>query len=269
MPRRADGGDRARRAGRSGGPGSSGRGMGCEAVRDRLDAWLEGELSAPEDGAFRTHLDGCTGCREELALARRLREALGQELPMLSCPPEVTDRVLAAVSEESAGLEVEGSGGTAGTSRRREPDRKGRRPTAPGGLLAGLADWLAGPAWRPALAAAALLLLLLAAPVLYRAVSDPDAAAPGRSEAPPVTAEQTGTPEYTAQEVARAEEEARLVLAYVAAVGREAGRTVQEEVFTQGLGRPARRVLEGLEGAGLGGAAPAAGEAADTPRREP
>ncbi|MFP3941176.1 MAG: zf-HC2 domain-containing protein [Thermoanaerobaculia bacterium] len=246
MPRRADRNRWAR------GPEGAGGGLGCEAVRDRLDAWLDGELEVPEDRAVQAHLDDCAGCREELARARRLREALGDELPMLACPPEVTEGVLAAVAREES------------------------RPAGPWDRLGELAGRLAGPgALRPALAAAALLLLLVAAPLLYRAVVEPGAGDSDRDGAPAVTADgpeapgPVTEPEYTPEEVARAEEEARLVLAYVAAVGRDAGDTVQEEVFAQGLARPARRLLQGLEGGGLGVDASALEEPADAPRREP
>lgn len=282
MPGRADGPGSGR------GPGDAGGGTACEAARDRLDAWLDGELAAPAADALQAHLDACAGCRDELALARRLREALGGELPMLACPPEVTDRVLEAVAEDAGALGGEGAGGAAEPSRGLDHPEAPEAPTTPpgrerrhsAGQAAGLWDRLAAlggrlggaGALRPALVAATLLLLLVAAPLLYRAVIDPDDAAPGRSEAPPATAEvpeHAPETQYTPEEVARAEEEARRVLAYVAAVGREAGQTVQEEVFAQGLGRPARRVLEGLEGSGLGVAAPTGERTAEGPRREP
>lgn len=265
MPRRVD--ERPDRPERSGGSGGGAGGMGCEAVRDRLEPWLDGELEAPVARGVRDHLDGCAGCRDELALARRLRQALDRELPMLSCPPEVTDRVLAAVAEEAA--HRRGSG--AGVER---TERTGRAAQGPklAGPVRRLVERLAGAgALRPALAAAALLVLLVAAPLLYRAVVGPETpgrTASGPDEAPLTTQERPDTTEYTPAEVARAEEEARLVLGYVAAVGRDAGRTVQEEVFAQGLARPARRVIEGLEGGGPGVAAPAAEEPADPPRRQ-
>jgi hypothetical protein len=147
-------------------------------------------------------------------------------LPMLSCPPEVTARVLAVAQEEARG------------------QGEAPRPT----LLRWWA-WLGEGAprpLRPLWAAVAVLLLLVAAPLLYRSMMPPPA-----GEAPEVAAGE-GETRFSAAEIARAEEEARLVLAYVAAVGRDAGRAVQEEVFTGGIGRPARRLIEGLEAAGLG-----------------
>ena len=54
-------------------------------------------------------------------------------------------------------------------------------------------------------------------------------------------------PEYTPEQVARAERQARLVLAAVAQVSRGAGRAVQDQVFEQALMRPARHAVESLE----------------------
>ena len=212
--------------------------LACERARDRIDPYLEAELSRPEAAEIAAHLAGCPDCRAELAIARRLREALREGLPMLACPPEVTGRVLAIAREEAA----------TGPQRSRphpvelvpRPGPADREP-APSRWR----SWLGEGALRPALAAAALLALLLAAPLLYRAVVPPPAEAPELAAGP-------GEPVYSAEEIARAEEEARLVLGYVAAIGRDAGRAVQEEVLAGGIGRPARHLIEGLEAAGLG-----------------
>ena len=200
--------------------------LACERARDRIDPYLEAELSRPEAAELGAHLADCPDCRAELAMARRLREAMQDGLPMLACPPEVTARVLAAAREDA----------------REKAER--RRPTLYR-WWAGLGEEAPRPL-RPLWAAVAVLLLLVAAPLLYRSVMPPPA-----GEAPEVAAGE-GETRYSAAEIARAEEEARLVLAYVAAVGRDAGRAVQEEVFTGGIGRPARRLIEGLEAAGLG-----------------
>lgn len=240
MPWRADG----RAIGRAGGPGDGAAGPGssaCERARDRIDPYLEDELSRREAGEVEAHLAECPDCRSELAAARRLREAMREGLPMLACPPEVTARVLAVARAEAEAAErTSGGPGKESVPRR----------------------WLVwlGEGWlRPALAAAAVLALLVAAPVLYQALAP---APPGEA---PAVAGTEGEPAYSAEEIARAEEEARLILAYVASVGRDAGRTVQEEVFTEGIGRPARRMIEGLEAAGLG-LEPSPASSGDTPR---
>ncbi|HUP42363.1 MAG TPA: anti-sigma factor [Thermoanaerobaculia bacterium] len=218
----------------------------CERARDRIDPYLEDELPRREAAEVERHLAACPDCRAELAMARRLREALRAGLPMLACPPEVTDRVLAIAREESG----EAAAGVPGAI------PVGRRPTLrsePVGRRPVLRRWFDGGGLRAALAAAAVLLLLVAAPLLYRAVVPPPSA-----EAPELAAGE-GEPAYSAAEIARAEEEARLVLGYVAAIGRDAGRAVQEEVLAGGIGRPARHLIEGLEAAGLGREPVAAG----------
>ncbi|HUF78085.1 MAG TPA: zf-HC2 domain-containing protein, partial [Thermoanaerobaculia bacterium] len=188
----------------------------CERVRDRIDPYLEEELSRPEAEELGAHLAECPDCRADLAMARRLREAMQEGLPMLACPPEVTARVLAIAREEEA-ARPEAS--------QPPPVELVPRPGPAGRELAPRRwrSWLGTGTLRPALAAAALLALLLAAPLLYRAVVPPPSA-----EAPELAAGER-QPVYSAEEIARAEEEARLVLAYVAAVGRDAGRAVQEE----------------------------------------
>jgi hypothetical protein len=241
MPWRAD-----RRA--DGGPGAGA--LACERARDRIDPYLEDELPRREAGEVEAHLARCPDCRAELAMARRLREAMPEGLPMLACPPEVTARVLAVARAEAERTEAAGA--------HREPVAP---PVSPGEERGSRRwrGWL-GEGWlRPALVAAAMLLLLVAAPLLYRAV------APAPPEGAPEVAAGEGEPAYSAEEIARAEEEARLVLAYVASVGRDAGRAVQEEVFADGIGRPARRMIEGLEAAGLG-VEPSAPSPGETPR---
>lgn len=195
----------------------------CGRVREWLDPFLDGDLARPEEEALEAHLPDCPDCRAELAMARRLREAVREGLPLLTCPPEVTTEVMARVAREAADAPP------AGPARR----LAGRLPT-----------WLGGGALRPALVAAALLLLVLAAPLLYRSV------VPSGSEEPAGVAEAPSAP-YSPEEVAEAEEQARLVLAYVGSVGREAARAVQEDVLEAGIGRPAQRLVEGLQAAGL------------------
>lgn len=238
MPWRAD-----TRSDEPGGPGGP-----CERVRDRIDPYLDDDLVPGEAAEVEAHLADCPACRSELGAARRLRAALRDGLPMLSCPPEVTAEVLRIARAEAEAV--------------RPAPRASAVPFAER-----LRRYFAAGALRPALAAAAVLLLLVAAPLLYRAVTGPE---PGREGAEVATG---GEPTYSPEEIARAEEEARLVLAFVASVGRDAGRTVQEEVFALGLGRPTRRMLDSLEAAGLGVApsasGAAAGEAAGRERREP
>ena len=55
--------------------GANPRGCGCA---EQLVAYLYGEAAPEEAKAFRTHLDGCAVCREELAAFGAVREAVGE-----------------------------------------------------------------------------------------------------------------------------------------------------------------------------------------------
>jgi hypothetical protein len=101
-------------------------------------------------------------------------------------------------------------------------------------------------------AVAALLLVVAAVPFVVRNLLAPEGS--GRTAGPrqAVQAPERPTPperagEYTPEQVAQAERQARLVLATVAQVSRGAGRALQDQVFEQAVMRPARRAVESLE----------------------
>ena len=49
----------------------------CLEVQDNLSAWLDGELAPEVMMQVERHLEGCAGCRRELALLTALDQALG------------------------------------------------------------------------------------------------------------------------------------------------------------------------------------------------
>jgi len=49
----------------------------CNGMRERLSAWLDGELAEEERRETAAHLEDCAECRRELALLERLDAALG------------------------------------------------------------------------------------------------------------------------------------------------------------------------------------------------
>ena len=59
--------------------------MKCEECRERLWAYLEGELDAAETAEIEGHLAACEACREELALRQEMLEAL-HSLPEAELP---------------------------------------------------------------------------------------------------------------------------------------------------------------------------------------
>lgn len=66
--------------------------MAGDGVRERLSAWLDGELSAAERREVAAHLEVCEECRRELALLTRLDAALGHL--DAAVPPGLAERVL-------------------------------------------------------------------------------------------------------------------------------------------------------------------------------
>jgi anti-sigma factor RsiW len=75
--------------------------MNCEAFRDRVDAFLDGELGADEHAAMEAHATDCHSCAREMELARRIRDEL-HALPVFGAPT----RVLEAAAREAAASKV-------------------------------------------------------------------------------------------------------------------------------------------------------------------
>lgn len=180
----------------------------CAAARRRIDAVHAGdpeELDADGRRRLDEHLAGCPACAEEHRRAEELSAALRRGLPLLACPPEVTERVMAVARRESAA-----AGEPAATAKKAAPWTRRR--------------WSLPPA-----AAAALLVLAL----LPLAVARHQRPAPAV-----VVAERAPAAAVDPVEVARAEREARLVLGYVARVGRRAGGAVRDDVLGAMPGGP-------------------------------
>ena len=62
----------------------------CEITRDRIDAFVDGDLSDAERNAVRDHCARCAACTRELALALRVRDGL-RALPVFTAPARVID----------------------------------------------------------------------------------------------------------------------------------------------------------------------------------
>jgi anti-sigma factor (TIGR02949 family) len=69
--------------------------LSCPEALDLLEPCLDGDLSAGEADRLRVHLESCTACAAELALAERVQREL-RSLPQPDCPPEVIERVVRA-----------------------------------------------------------------------------------------------------------------------------------------------------------------------------
>jgi anti-sigma-K factor RskA len=70
-----------------------------DRFEELLGPYLLGELSVEEERELERHLEGCSGCRDELARARQTHDLL-RELATGGPPPELKDRVLARAGGE-------------------------------------------------------------------------------------------------------------------------------------------------------------------------
>jgi len=76
--------------------------LSCDDVRELLPEQLLGTLPDPEDTAVRRHLRGCGACRREMAMLGEGLATFARAAHQADPPPELRDRVLAALAEERA-----------------------------------------------------------------------------------------------------------------------------------------------------------------------
>src|SRR6476660_297335 len=67
-----------------------------------LDAFLDGELAAPERWAIATHLNGCAACQAYVDNQAAIRRAVRERLIDVAIPSGLQDRLKAALASESA-----------------------------------------------------------------------------------------------------------------------------------------------------------------------
>jgi hypothetical protein len=81
--------------------------MECFQIRERIPAFIDGEVDETTSRAIETHLDGCSGCLEYL---RGLEDVddLVRGLPTLDLSPDFTSRVVSAIigTSDAAGRET-------------------------------------------------------------------------------------------------------------------------------------------------------------------
>jgi len=73
----------------------------CREIEIELAAYAGGELDSAEREQVRDHLDGCVGCRAELARENTLRETLGG-MPAASAPMNLDNRIRSAIRTAGA-----------------------------------------------------------------------------------------------------------------------------------------------------------------------
>lgn len=170
--------------------------LSCKRTLVLLERFVDGDLPPERASRVQEHVQHCDDCRAELAAAQRVQAGL-RALPRYRCPEAVAATVLAHVAAESRPAALEARGPARGGWR----ERLGR----------GLGDaW-----WRPALATASVAATALCITWLARQPTPPAA---------------------SAADLARAGEEVRWALAYVAQVTRDASDSALETTVGEIMG---------------------------------
>jgi len=73
----------------------------CETIRERFELYLLDELPPADADAVRSHLRGCPDCQSAMADAAAMLEAVDRSLREPAAPPELADRVLAAIDRRA------------------------------------------------------------------------------------------------------------------------------------------------------------------------
>ncbi|MCB1054676.1 MAG: zf-HC2 domain-containing protein [Acidobacteria bacterium] len=244
----------------------------CDEADERLEAYLDGDLSEFEAARLKRHLSTCTACAAELAWAERVQHGL-RALPEHTCPPQVLEDVLRNTSQAPARAPraTPTQPGLTGWA----PARADAHPAAGASSLA-LSPPQRRLAWSTLLRAAALAASVgLVAGLLWRLPSDgPDpadrvatqpapAVAPGHlrpeplhpeslqpeavppSVEAPVPATTAGRP--SAQEVRQARAELRIALTALDDVNRRAARILRDRALGPHVAEAPGTVLEHLD----------------------
>jgi anti-sigma-K factor RskA len=132
-------------------PNTRGEGCGGNAA-----PYVLGALTEQEHELFRSHLESCAVCREEVAALQLVADALPAAAPQLGAPPELKRRVMSSVRADAR---------RRGGSEAARPSGSGHRAAAAERRVLRLAGpgW---PRWRPNLAVAALAAALVALAVV-------------------------------------------------------------------------------------------------------
>ena len=75
--------------------------MRCRQIQDRLDAFIENDLSGAERKAVEDHLQVCANCHKQWMQATAISETL-QALPLKECPAHVVREVLKRTRTEQS-----------------------------------------------------------------------------------------------------------------------------------------------------------------------
>ena len=115
----------------------------CAWIRERIDSFIDGELTTAEQSILESHTKGCFACRHELELATNVLSEI-RSLPKKKFSDALTARVFEQIEDASGGKE---------------------RPRRPAGWFGGL--WRSGTL-RPALVGVFVLLVVVSTIVIDR-----------------------------------------------------------------------------------------------------
>ncbi len=73
-------------------------------IEQYLSADIDDELTPPERLAVMAHLANCPDCRQLHSAERALKSSLHDRIPIVRAPPELRDRIIAALDRETARL---------------------------------------------------------------------------------------------------------------------------------------------------------------------
>lgn len=181
----------------------------CAWSLERLDAYIDDELTADERRALEVHVEKCGDCRSELALAGRIVDGL-HSLPDLAAPDHVIDDVIRGF----------------------EPAAKAPRS---GRFWGWLGERFAQYARHPALAAATLLIVTASVLVLTHM----DRWHSGRL----LTGGPGESAEVTAQELEMAKVDAMLAFAYLGKACEKTGFYVRDDVIGDRIVAPMHKAI--------------------------
>lgn len=182
----------------------------CLWTLDRIDPYLDGDLTSDESTAFERHVAECPECRDELSLARAVVREL-RSLPELECP----DRVVA--------------------------DARGRCDAAREDAASGVRTWIrrmadrfrSGGAFalRPAMAVMIVVIVAVSVFVLTQ------------HEQSPFNIADSGDEQITPEDVEIAKLDAMLAFAYLGKYSRRTGEILKEDVINQRVIKPLGKTI--------------------------
>ncbi|MCA9444765.1 MAG: zf-HC2 domain-containing protein [Candidatus Omnitrophica bacterium] len=175
----------------------------CDWFEDRIEEYLDRDRDPGWRSRFDTHLEACSRCREEFALAQRVTAALAS-LPPMECPESVERTVLGR--DESEGVSISSRG----------PE------------VSEWSFWRALLGWAPL----SLPLAILVVALMVESPSEEKISKP--SQAPQ---------EYSKAEIEQADRQLKVTMAYLGKVGLKGIALAGREAIEEGILVPTEKTM--------------------------